>query len=586
MYSQCGCDVMNCATIYDSVTYFKIYYGDNITMNAPPLPPNSWGGSGYAWFTLNSKTSDDPNQGTQYHVPFANGNISPSYTINPLDYLPTNPSTGYFMCRTNSKEKSSSTSTCFYGRSYKVDFLNIPPPSIKGNTEIHICQGDSITLFANKTIGKLLWYKDECNGNNIGIGDSIKVAPSITTSYYVKSKNGTGDYNQTYSACVSVKIIVNSKPTIGISASTASVCKGDSVVLKGTGGKSYVWADNIKDGIAFIPNKTQNYTVTGTDTNGCINTFSKEIKVYDLTKSILTSSNGSSIICDSVDYLHSNSDGNFNWFYNGSLIPNIKSVNYFPTQSGFYQTIGKDKNGCNDTSTLISVTVNQTPKALIVTNPGTSVCDGDTVTLSSNYSSGNTWSTKEKTQEIKVTTSGNYFVMVNNNGCSDTSSNINIIVKTKPAMPTVKQNGNTLASSSVNGNQWNFNGQPISGANSQFYTINKSGFYSVTVTINGCSTTSTPLNVTTTNLNEIDSYIDFSIYPNPAKEKLTIDISNNIANHYLLKITNTLGQIVVSSELNKNVSDIDINNLYRGVYFIQLVNPENNLISIKKVIIE
>lgn len=215
-----------------------------------------------------------------------------------------------------------------------------------------------------------------------------------------------------------------------------------------------------------------------------------------------------------------------------------------------------------------------------------SICDGDTVTLSSNYSSGNTWSTKEKTQDIKVTKSGNYFVIVANNGCSDTSSNVNIIVKTKPAMPTVKQNGNTLASSSVNGNQWNLNGQPISGANSQFYTITKSGFYSVTVTINGCSTTSTPLNITTTNLNEIDNYIDFSVYPNPAKEKITIDISNNIANHYLLKITNTLGQIVVSSELNKNVSDIDINNLYRGVYFIQLVNPENNLISIKKVIIE
>ena len=79
----------------------------------------------------------------------------------------------------------------------------------------------------------------------------------------------------------------------------------------------------------------------------------------------------------------------------------------------------------------------------------------------------------------------------------------------------------------------------------------------------------------------------FEIYPNPAKDQITINFENNlISNNYSYKITNTLGQTIYSNSINKQSENIQLNsNLENGIYFIQIIDNLNNTIDVSKIIV-
>jgi hypothetical protein len=87
-----------------------------------------------------------------------------------------------------------------------------------------------------------------------------------------------------------------------------------------------------------------------------------------------------------------------------------------------------------------------------------------------------------------------------------------------------------------------------------------------------------------------ETYINplFNIYPNPAKDKLTIEFKNNsntVECNY--KIINALGQEVQYGVLNSQLNIIQLNKIKgQGVYFVKIYDQENNLIETKKIIIE
>ena len=61
-------------------------------------------------------------------------------------------------------------------------------------------------------------------------------------------------------------------PVVVANATTITLCIGDPLTLTGSGASTYAWDNGVTDGTAFNPAATNNYTVTGTDVNGCINT--------------------------------------------------------------------------------------------------------------------------------------------------------------------------------------------------------------------------------------------------------------------------------------------------------------------------
>ncbi len=242
--SQCDCDIANCSTSTNGVSLFNIYYGSTVTLSAPLLPPlHTPLVFDYAWFNKSYYiTPNAANVGTGFTSTTTQNNI----TVNPLDFtsnaLPTD---WYFMSRTTSSA-CSGCAPCFYGRSYKVHFLSVPPPIT--NQNISICQGQSIFLTATPSVGTCVWLSNSCSGTVIGTENSLTVSPATTTTYYVKAKNGSSTTfpNSIYSSCVAVTVTVNALPdNAGLINGSSSVCQGQNSVTYSVptiaNATSYLW---------------------------------------------------------------------------------------------------------------------------------------------------------------------------------------------------------------------------------------------------------------------------------------------------------------------------------------------------------
>jgi len=82
-------------------------------------------------------------------------------------------------------------------------------------------------------------------------------------------------------------------------------------------------------------------------------------------------------------------------------------------------------------------------------------------------------------------------------------------------------------------------------------------------------------------LENTNSKIDFSIYPNPVSDKLNIDLSNANTNN-VVSIYNLLGQLQFTSMLTNDSETIDVSFLAKGVYVIEI--KSQNSISQQKFI--
>jgi len=79
-----------------------------------------------------------------------------------------------------------------------------------------------------------------------------------------------------------------------------------------------------------------------------------------------------------------------------------------------------------------------------------------------------------------------------------------------------------------------------------------------------------------------------TVYPNPAKEQITIDcgtISNLSGWSY--KILNTLGQEVLNGKINNPQNVVSLNSLNgTGVYLVKIYDASNNLMNTKKIVLQ
>jgi hypothetical protein len=93
---------------------------------------------------------------------------------------------------------------------------------------------------------------------------------------------------------------------------------------------------------------------------------------------------------------------------------------------------------------------------------------------------------------------------------------------------------------------------------------------------------------TTLGDNEIIQNNKITIYPNPAKDQITIDCGNiSSVSGWNYTIVNTLGQEVSNGVMNSQQNVVSLNTLNgTGVYLVKIYDTENNLISTKKIIKE
>ena len=449
-----------------------------------------------------------------------------------------------------------STAGCTGTKSVTVT-VNPTPTVTASASSSTICSGSSSTL----TAGGASTYSWS---HSLGSGASKTVTPTTTTTYTV-----TGTSAEGCTGTKSVTVTVNPIPTVTASASPSTICSGSSSTLTAGGASTYSWSNSLGTGSSktVSPTSTTTYTVTGTSAEECTGTKTVTVTVNP-TPTVTASASPSTICSGASSDLTASGANTYNW----STGENTDSITVTPTSTTTYTVTGTSAEECTGTKT-VTVTVNPTPTVTASASPST-ICSGASSDLTASGANTYNWSTGENTDSITVTpTSTTTYTVTGTSAeeCYNTAT-VTITVNPSPSTPIISQiyeNPIILVSSSISGNQWYLNDNPISGATDQTYIVNENGNYFTIVTIDGCS--SLPSNQITINNVGINDYAndEILVYPNPAQNIIYIQSSKPINE---VMIINNLGQIVAHYS---ETGIIDINQLADGVYQIMIKTEDN-----------
>lgn len=121
----------------------------------------------------------------------------------------------------------------------------------------------------------------------------------------------------------------------------------------------------------------------------------------------------------------------------------------------------------------------------------------------------------------------------------------------------------------------------IAGATSIDYTATALGDYACQITVGNCTKLSECISVTSLDTTTISvaqySKSDIKVYPNPNKGQFTLELSEKPQGDLHLSINNILSQEVYSQKLISATNNINLDNIDKGVYIINLRSPSQSL---------
>jgi hypothetical protein len=86
-----------------------------------------------------------------------------------------------------------------------------------------------------------------------------------------------------------------------------------------------------------------------------------------------------------------------------------------------------------------------------------------------------------------------------------------------------------------------------------------------------------------------ESVIDnsWSLFPNPTSDKVNIHFTEfDSSKMYVLTVTNALGQLVYNASINQQTTIIELQSFAKpGMYFVHLIDGQNNVMETKKLIV-
>jgi N-acetylneuraminic acid mutarotase len=96
------------------------------------------------------------------------------------------------------------------------------------------------------------------------------------------------------------------------------------------------------------------------------------------------------------------------------------------------------------------------------------------------------------------------------------------------------------------------------------------------------------INATITGLNPPSNQNTIKVFPNPANTHITVDYGNFASmNGYTLAIVNSIGQTVFTTAINQQTSYLDLSTWTgTGIYYVQLIDIQNNTIENRKIVIQ
>ncbi|MEI6019522.1 MAG: gliding motility-associated C-terminal domain-containing protein, partial [Bacteroidota bacterium] len=327
-----------------------------------------------------------------------------------------------------------------------------------------ICLGGSSTLTA---IGasSFVW------SNSVALA-SIIVSPTVTTTYSVAGVVGTCTSN-----IATVSVVVNSLPSLSITANPTVLCSGGTATLTAGGAASYTWSPGASNAttIAVTPVSTSVYTLDGLNAFGCSSTQTLNI-VVNINPTINITSTVSAVCAGSCATITAIGAGSYTWMP-GNIVSNSAAV--CPTITTNYTVTGSTL-GCTGTNNQ-NITVNALPVITATATPA-SICNGFSSTLTASGAISYSWITipaSGSSVVVSPTINTSYVVSgTNAAGCANTQT-VSVSVNGIPSI-TITSSSNTICVGST---------ATLTGSGTLSYTWNPSGPNTSTFAVSPIATT-------------------------------------------------------------------------------------------------
>lgn len=299
-----------------------------------------------------------------------------------------------------------------------VNLFNPAQPAIiipQGPTTF--CQGDSVVLTASPGTS-YFWVP--------GGQTTQSITVSQTGLYGVTVTNANGCTSIAPAVFVDVNNGNLPPAEITIVQGTTSFCQGGSVTLSAnsSSGLNVLWGPSGSNQTSITVFNDGFITLTLTDQNGCQSqTDTVDINVFFNPAAFITV-NGDLSLCegDSVQLVAPFDQPYTYQWSNGETDSSV-----YVSTAGSYTVTVTNSNNCSSQSAAIAVTVNPNPSTPGISVNGNISCFQGSVTLISDQTSGNQWSTGETTSSIVVTQPGTYILSIEDaNGCKSGADTVSI----------------------------------------------------------------------------------------------------------------------------------------------------------------
>lgn len=340
------------------------------------------------------------------------------------------------------------------------------------------CEGGSVTLTASDALS---WQWST--------GDTTQsIIAASSGQYFVHA-----DFGVCARTSSRVTVTVNPNPEALITASgPLHFCQGDSVVLLATDGTFWMWPTG-ENTQAITVTESGMYSVIVYNEFGCSLQSPEVIVVVDSVPGAFITPTGATTFCTGDLVILYASEGQSYLWSTGDTTQGITV-----STSGYY-SVEVSHGACSSASLPTTVIALPVPEAKITTSGSTTLCEGESVTLYVLGGSIYYWSNGSPYQNITVSETGTFWVVLSNGACADTSEPVTVTVNPLPAaIVTVSGfttfcEGDSIKLLASDGQSWEWS----NGESSQMIYCYSSGPHHVTVTdSNGCSETSSPVYTT------------------------------------------------------------------------------------------
>lgn len=258
-------------------------------------------------------------------------------------------------------------------------------PNVSGGLNRAICRGSSTQLLG---VGATSFLWSPATGLSCTTCPSPSANPTLTTTYTVTGTNAAG-----CKANAQVTVLVNDLPNV-TSGSNVGICVGGSTTLQSFGGNTYTWSPSTGLSCTACPSPiaaptaTTTYVVTGTDSNGCVDTGRVTVTVNPLPN--VSAGNAVSICPGDSAILQATGAVNYIWSpATGLSCTSCSNPVAKPVTTTTYTVTGTNANGCVKTST-VTVTVNAVPT--VSGGANRAICRGSSTQLQGSGAVSYVWS--------------------------------------------------------------------------------------------------------------------------------------------------------------------------------------------------